>query len=104
MTMPFIKQILNEFKNTPINSLLYTDFFKNCDEFIKGGILEDIAKEQIKAIFKSKAKNPNNYQKINILRLLDNEIYTFYEEDNVKNILNKKKKYQKIKELYEKKI
>ena len=103
MTMPFIKQILNEFKNTPINSLLYTDFFKNCDEFIKGGILEDIAKEQIKAIFKSKAKNPNDYQEINILRLLDNEIYTFYEEDNVKNILNKKKKYQKIKELYEKK-
>ena len=97
---PLIKNVLRRFENIPIQSLLFTNFFKISDEFIKGVILEDIAKEEIKSIFKNNAYSINDYQEININRLLDNEIFTFYSDKTIKTILNKNKNYQDIKKNY----
>ena len=99
-TLPFIIDIIKDLSKNSIKSLLDTEYFINSDDYIKSSIIEDIAKEEIKNIFKMNAKNPNDYQEVDIHRLLDNEIYTFYTEDIIKLILNKKKKYQEIKKRY----
>ena len=104
-TLPFIKDIIKDFSQDSIKSFLDTQFFINCDEFIKGGIIEDIAKEEIKDIFKMNAINKSDYQEIEIHRLLDNEIYTLYTEDIIKLILNKKKKISRNeKKIFEEKF
>ena len=102
-TFPFIKDIVMDISKEKIASLLNTQFFIKCDDYIKGGIIEDIAKEEIKNIFKMNAKNKNDFQEVDIHRLLDNEIYTLYTPEIVKLILKKKKNYQKIKEKCKKK-
>lgn len=100
--LPFVKLILKDFLKVPINILLRTDFFIKSEEYIKGGIIEDIAKQEIKNIFKNNINNKNDYQEVDIHRLLDNEIFTFYDEKTLTNILSKKKKYQEIKKKYKK--
>ena len=96
-TFPFIKDIVMDISKEKIASLLNTQFFIKCDDYIKGGIIEDIAKEEIKNIFKMNAKNKNDFQEVDIHRLLDNEIYTLYTPEIVKLILKKKKKLSKNK-------
>lgn len=99
-TLPFMIDIIKDLSKFSVKSLLDTEYFINCDDYVKGGIVEDSAKEEIKNIFKMNAESIDDYQEVDIHRLLDNEIYTFYSEDIIKLILNKKKKYQEIKKRY----
>ena len=62
---------------------------------MKGVILEDLAKQEIKNIFKNHSNKQKDYQEINISRLLDNEIYTIYDENIIQNILKTKKNTKK---------
>ena len=99
-TLPFIKLILENYCHSPINSILHTEFFLKSDEYIRGGIIEDISKQEIKKIFKNNLKNNNDYQEVDLHRLLDNEIFSFYDEKTITKILDKKNSFQEIKKKY----
>ena len=54
-TFPFVEEILKKNAETSLNSLLYNEYFLNCEEFVRG-IIEDICKDEIKIIYKKKRK------------------------------------------------
>ena len=102
LTLPFIEKILKNLSETPLKSVIYEDYFIKLEEYIKGGIFEDIIKNEIKALFYNNAENKEDFQEINIKRLVDNEIYTFYNRDYIEKILNSKKSFISLKSKLEK--
>ena len=92
ITLPFIENILKKLSETPLKNVIYEDYFFKLEEYIKGGIFEDIIKNEIKKIFYNNVKDENDYQEINIKRLVDNKIYAFYSREHIEKILKSKKK------------
>ena len=96
-TLPFIKDILKNYSSTHLKNIIYEDYFISLEEYIKGGIFEDIIKNEIKEFFYNYVKDKNSFQEININRLVDNEIYTFYDKNTIKKILELKNSFKSIK-------
>ena len=96
-TLPFIENILNNLSTIPLKNIIYQDYFIKLDEYIKGGIFEEIVKNEIKAIFYKNVEDKKNFQEINIKRLVDNEIYSFYNRSTIEKILQKKKSFMSLK-------
>lgn len=95
--LPFIENILKNIVYSPLKNILFENYFIDLEEYIKGGILEDIIKDQLREIFFNKAKNKSDFQEINIKRLIDNEIYTYYDKNTIKTILECKKSFKSLK-------
>ena len=102
LALPFIEKILKNLSETPLKNVIYEDYFIKLEEYIKGGIFEDIIKNEIKELFYNNAKNKEDFQEINIKRLVDNEIYTFYSRDYIEKILKSKKSFISLKSKLEK--
>ena len=102
ITLPFIENILKKLSETPLKNVIYEDYFFKLEEYIKGGIFEDIIKNEIKKIFYNNVKDKNDYQEINIKRLVDNKIYAFYSREHIEKILKSKKSFTALKSKLEK--
>jgi len=96
-TLPFIEKILENLSTTPLKNIVYQDYFINLDEYVKGGIFEDIIKTEIREIFYNKVSNKSDFQDLEIKRLVDNEIYTFYDKNTIQKILGSKKSFVSLK-------
>ena len=46
--LPFVENIIRNFKKMPLENILYTEFFQKNDEYSKGSILEYLEKNEIK--------------------------------------------------------
>ena len=95
--LPFVKKTLSSMVLGPLKNIINEDYFFNLDEYIKGGIFESIIVEELKKLFLNNAKNQNDFQEINVKRLLDNEIYSIYDENIIVKILKSKKSFLDLK-------
>ena len=102
ITLPFIEKILKNLSETPLKTIIYEDYFIKLEEYIKGGIFEDIIKNEIKKLFYNNVKDKKDFQEINIKRLVDNEIYTLYNREYIEKILKSKINFISLKSKLEK--
>ena len=95
--LPFIEKIIKNLAASDLRTIIKEDYFISLDEYIKGGIFEDIIKKEIKKIFYNRATNKKDFQELDIKRLVDNKIYSFYNKGIIKKILNQKKSFMSLK-------
>ena len=95
--LPFVENILKNLAESDLRELIYKDYFISFDEYIKGGIFEDIIKKEIKKIFSNNTSEKKNFQELDIKRLVDNKIYSFYNKSIIKKILDKKNSFKSLK-------
>ena len=96
-TLPFVENILKNLSATPLKDIVYQDYFIKFDEYVKGIMFEDIIKKEIREIFYNNVKDKKDFQELEIKRLVDNEIYTFYDKNTIEKILGSKKSFISLK-------
>ena len=102
-TFPFVEKTLAKITSKPLKNIIYEDYFLKLDEYIKGGIFEDIIKQEIKKHFEKKMRPSEKLQELNIKRVLDNEIFTYYDDNKTKSIISSKPSFQSLKSNLKKK-
>ena len=96
-TLPFIENNLKNLASTDFRTIINDYYFISLEEYIKGGIFKDIIKKEIKRIFYNNIKDKSDFQEIEIKKLVDNNIYSFYNKSIINKILSQNNSFKSLK-------